>query len=126
MFEELGTGEYSVDKIMIPSFGKHSMKQYIKNKPVKYRYKVWSLATSDGVGLTFEPFCGKDSRVEDAGMGQGLNVVKELVSKTNIPKGSDVFTDNLFTSFSILNWMSSQGFGMTGTVRNNRLKSIVC
>ena len=42
MFEGLEKGSYSVDEIMIPYFGKHSTKQYIRGKPVRYGYKVIS------------------------------------------------------------------------------------
>ena len=33
-------GNYSVDEIMLPYFGRHSTKQYIRNKPVRYGFKV--------------------------------------------------------------------------------------
>jgi len=31
---------YSVDEVMIPYFGRHSAKQYIRGKPIRYGYKV--------------------------------------------------------------------------------------
>ena len=33
-------GNYSVDEIMIPYFGNHSCKQFIRGKPVRFGYKV--------------------------------------------------------------------------------------
>ena len=45
---------YSVDEAMIPYFGRHHTKQYIYGKPVRFGYKVWCLATSDGAGVYFE------------------------------------------------------------------------
>jgi hypothetical protein len=32
--------DYSVDEIMIPYFGRHSSKQFIHGKPIRYGYKV--------------------------------------------------------------------------------------
>ena len=34
------TPKYSVDKVMIPYFGKHSTKQFIRGKSVQYGFKV--------------------------------------------------------------------------------------
>jgi len=39
------------------------------------------MATSDGMFVQFEPYCGKDTRIEDGGLGQGPNVVLGLVRK---------------------------------------------
>jgi DNA excision repair protein ERCC-6 len=36
----LGSGQYSVDEVMIPYFGRHGSKQYIHGKPIRYGYKV--------------------------------------------------------------------------------------
>ena len=33
-------GRYSVDEMMIPYYGRHSSKQYIRGKPVRYGFKV--------------------------------------------------------------------------------------
>ena len=115
------TGRYSVDEVMIPYFGKHSSKQFIRGKPVRYGYKIWSLCSSDGCGLSFEPYCGRHTRIDDAGMGQGPNVVLEMVKKTNLEPGAEVYMDNLFTSFPLLNRLSKMKIAGTGTVRMNRL-----
>ena len=57
----LDSDRYSVDEIMVPYYGRHSSKQFIHGKPVRYGYKIWCLATSDGAGVWFEPYCGKDT-----------------------------------------------------------------
>lgn len=35
-----GKKDYSIDEVMIPYFGRHSAKQYIRGKPIRYGYKV--------------------------------------------------------------------------------------
>lgn len=62
--------------------------------------------------------------MKDSGMGQGPNVVLDLVAKSNLVRGSDVFFDNLFTSFPLLNSLSELGYAGTGTLRKNRLNRI--
>ena len=59
--------------------------------------------------------------MENQGLGQGPNVVLDLVNKAKLPKGSDVYFDNLFTSFPLLSQLSDLGIGGTGTLRQNRL-----
>lgn len=38
----------SVDESMIPYYGRHGCKEFIKGKPIRFGYKVWSLASSSG------------------------------------------------------------------------------
>jgi hypothetical protein len=33
-------GKYSVDEVMVPYFGRHSSKQFIRGKPIRYGFKV--------------------------------------------------------------------------------------
>lgn len=115
---------FSVDETMVPYFGRHSSKQFIRGKPVRYGYKIWSLCTSAGEGVWFEPYCGRFTRIEDLGLGQGPNVVLDLVAKAEVQAGSEVYVDNLFTSFPLLDKMSERGIALTGTVRQNRLHKV--
>ena len=62
-------GKFSVDESMIPYYGRHSSKQYIRGKPIRFGFKVWSLCTADGSGVWFEPYCGRDSCIEDLALG---------------------------------------------------------
>ena len=116
--------KYSVDEVMIPYFGRHSSKQYIHGKPIRYGFKVWALCTSGGAGVWYEPYCGRDTKIDDKGLGQGPNVVLDLVEKAQIGRGTEVFFDNLFTSFPLLENLSEKGIGGTGTVRQNRLNKV--
>ena len=44
---------------MIPCFGKHSTKQYIKGKLIKLGYKVWCLNTNNGYLIHCNRYSGK-------------------------------------------------------------------
>ena len=57
-------------------------------------------------------------------MGQGPNVVVDLVEKAGLVKWSEVYVDNLFTSFPLLREMSARGIGCTGTIWQNRLNKV--
>ena len=60
----------------------------------------------------------------DAGLGQGPNVVLDLVQDVKMPPGCEVFFDNLFTTFPLLDKLSEMGIAGTGTVRQNRLHKV--
>lgn len=85
---------------------------------------MWAICTSTGAGVWYEPYCGRDTNIEDLGLGQGPNVVIDLVTKAKLREGSEVFMDNLFTSFPLLERLSEMGIGGTGTVRQNRLHKV--
>lgn len=70
--------------------------------------------------MWFDLYCGRHTQIEDQGLGQGPNVVLDLVQKVQLAPGSEVFFDKLFTSFPLLERLSEKGIGGAGMVRNNR------
>ena len=50
--------KYSIDDTMIPYYGRHGTKQYIRGKPISFAFKVRSLASTDGYLVHIEPYCG--------------------------------------------------------------------
>ena len=40
--------DQSIDKTMILFFGKHGTKQFIRGKPIRFGFKLWCLASTDG------------------------------------------------------------------------------
>lgn len=47
------------DECMVKYYGKHSAKQFIRGKPIRFGYKVWSLNTSNGYLVNFDIYTGK-------------------------------------------------------------------
>ena len=47
-----------VDEQMIPYFGRHSGKMYMRDKPVKFGYKMWILASSSGYPFEMIMYAG--------------------------------------------------------------------
>ena len=75
----------SVDEQMIPYKERISMKQYMKNKPCKWRIKVFFLADICGLVFDFQIYTGKDTVTSNCGLGVGGEVVLHLVR--DIPRG---------------------------------------
>lgn len=114
----------SIDESKIPYYGRHFAKQYIKGKPIRFGYKNWALCSSTGYMYAFDVYVGKshdDSHSKE--LGAGGDVVMKLLGKANVPSnlGYKVFFDNYFTSYRLIDHLSSKGICATGTVRENRL-----
>jgi len=114
----------SIDEGMIKYFGPHPLKQFIRGKPIRFGYKMWILANSTGELLWVQPYAGSSTHIEDFGLGQGPNVVMGLAQQCGLPPGTKVYVDNLFTSLDLIDHMGAKGYGVTGTLRQNRIIGI--
>ena len=111
----------SVDESMIPYYGRHGCKQFIRGKPVRFGYKVWSLASSSGHMYHMEPYGGSHTLLPETVLGQGHSVVLSLAEQAQVPQGCKFIHDNLFTSLALLDNMTQRGYRSSGTMRQNRL-----
>ena len=118
----------SVDKSMVPYFGKHGAKQYIHGKPIKFGYKVSVLAKPLEYYVQFRPYAGKDTQLHiygDIGLGVGGAAVAHLLKC--MPSQQDngsiyhVVIDNFFTSPGLLCHLQKQSIAAIGTVRLCRM-----
>jgi predicted glycosyl hydrolase (DUF1957 family) len=91
----------SIDESMVPYYGRHGMKQFIRGKPVRLRYKVWSPTL--GYCVQFEPY--QRFAVTDSTIGLGGSVVLDLISELP-PAKYQLFFDNFFTNIRFLNTLS--------------------
>ena len=112
----LSANDHSVDESMIPYYGKHGTKQFIRGKPIRFGFKLWCLTSTEGYLLHAEPYCGSDTMLKDTGLGQGADVVLGLIEKCNLSSGCTLTFDNLFTSLPLLDELSKRGIGGLGTL----------
>lgn len=113
----------SIDEQMVPYYGKHSCKMYIRGKPIRFGYKLWCLCSSEGYLYQFYPYAGAGGYNKQIGLG--AEVVLRLLSVVEYPIRHDVYFDNFFTSYYLMCLLSERNFFATGTVRSNRLKNAV-
>jgi len=115
------------DESMIKYFGRHSCKQFIRGKPIRFGYKMWCLKSSDGYLINFDIYQGK----LPGGKPNYENVFGKCAApliyflenlspeKRKLPYR--IFFDNLFTSANLLSFLKDRGYSGTGTIRENRL-----
>ena len=112
----------SVDECMVPYFGRHNTKQFIRGKSIRFGYKLWAITSSSGFLYHAEPYCGSSMRIPTTGYGQGFDVVTGLCDKCSVGPGHYIFFDNLFTLLTLFDNLSERGIGGCGTLRENRLE----
>lgn len=118
----------SYDETMVKYYGKHPCKQFIRGKPIRFGYKLWSLCSVDGYLVTFEIYQGKAVKGNsdyEKHFGKAAAPLLCLMDefeeeKKHLPY--HLFFDNLFTSLNLLNYLRQKDYGGTGTVRENRLR----
>lgn len=117
----LGTN-LSIDETMVPYFGRHGSKQFIRGKPIRFGFKLWGICDSDDGWIHHvEPYCGSSTALPNTGLGQGGDVVLGLVEAAGVGEKNRLYFDNLFTSVKLLKELDRRGIKSTGTLRENRV-----
>jgi hypothetical protein len=115
------TPHLSVDKQMVSFKGNHGLKNYIKNKPIKWGYKVLALASQSGYVYRFQ-IAGDNLLEHDAAIepeiGKSGLVVLELAE--GWPPGSQMCFDNWFSSPLLIKRFGEMNIAATETIRQNR------
>ena len=115
--------ELAVDETMRRFTGRIYFKQYVRNKPVPWGIKLWSLCESQtGYLLDWEVYTGKEVNAVDRSNGLSHEVVMKLMSDFN-GCGHHLFMYNFYTSPDLLDALQRLNTGACGTVRVNRKKS---
>lgn len=110
--------ELAIDEAMIPFKGRNIMKQYIKDKPVKWGFKAWILATPKGYVLKSSIYRGKkEPRNKD--MLLGNQVVMNFL-EDRLGSNHHVYFDNFFSSVGLLQHLYDNGVYACSTTRPNR------
>ena len=108
----------SIDESMVPYFGRHSCKQFIRGKPIRCGYKIWMLASNTGLPYRVAIYQGKENG-GDSDKPLGYRVVTSSLSPCANPSDHHVFFDN-FSSYQLMKTLSEKGFKATGTFRADR------
>ena len=109
-------GELSIDEAMIAFEGRSFMKQYLPAKPIKWGFKVWTIAeAATGYVCGFQVYVGK--RAAPSANGLGYDVVMEL---SEMYQRRHLYFDNFFSSIKLLRDLEQRQTYACATVRSNR------
>lgn len=123
-----GPTNISIDESMIPYYGRHPTKQFIRGKPIRWGYKAWVVA--DPLGYTFYINLyqgqGKSKSIYKDEFGLGGAVVLDALDKLESNFSNMRFLlyfDNFFTSIKLIEEIKKRGHGASGTLRSNRTEN---
>ena len=109
----------AVDERLVKSKHRSGIRQYIKNKPVKFGIKLWVVADSHtGYTCDFNVYAGKTANKEN-NFGLGYTTVMELCTKF-LGQGYNVFFDNFYTSPKLVKDLYESNTPSCGTITMNR------
>ncbi len=117
----------SHDEAMVEYFGNHSCKQAIREKPIRFGYKIFCQNTPSGYLIAFNPYQGKTFEADEemeAKFGKCSSSVLHLADSYPLSKSEHpyhFYCDNYFTSIPLLSELKSRGYNCTGTIRANRV-----
>ena len=110
----------SIDESMVPYYGRHSCKMFIRSKPIRFGYKLWCLCGADGYPYYMTIYTG---RAENSTGPLGSHVVNEKVDvilQNSDPLKHEFFFDNFFTNYHVLADLPERNIKAIGIVRENR------
>ena len=115
------------DESMVKYFGRHSCKQFIRGKPIRFGYKMWCLNTPDGYLVNFDMYQGNNPRRHmeyERCFGKSSAPFLQMLDELPIEKKQypyKLYFENLFTGFAMLKHLKERGYDGTGTIRENRI-----
>ena len=108
----------TVDESLLGFRGRCSFKQYIPNKPSKYRIKVYVLADSQSFYLiSFKIYAGASTHIP--GLPVPMQAVLDLINPIS-GTNRNITTDDYYTSISLGNELKSNQLTLVGTIKKNK------
>ncbi|XP_067623316.1 piggyBac transposable element-derived protein 4-like [Eurosta solidaginis] len=112
------TKTQAIDKHMIKFKGHNIMRQYVKNKPIKWGFKLWCRAdSSTGYLFQFDLYTGRKNSGPKTRLGE--SVVLQLCENLQ-GIGCELYFGNFFNSPNLQYKLKKLNIKACGTVRSNR------
>lgn len=113
------------DESMIRYYGRHGCKQFIRGKPIRFGYKMWSLNSTEGYLVNFDLYQGKNPRGNEKYetlFGKSASPLVLMLEELRHPDlRYNIHVDNLFTGFNLFGYLRFLRYGAVGTIRENRI-----
>ena len=114
----------SVDEVMVPFKGRSHLKQFMRNKPHRWGFKLWARTGSDGILHDWDVYQGSANKNPKDKSPLGLSGEVDMKMAEKLPQGKNfkIYADNFFSSLQLVKELKEKSIWYVGTVRENRLK----
>lgn len=108
------------DESTVAYYDRHSCKQFIRGKPIRYGYKVWCVNTCTGYLINFEVYQGKNPNANqdyEETFGKASASLMRMIDDFPLqvqPLPFNFNFDNLFTGINLLKELKNQATGLPG------------
>ena len=84
---------------MVPYFGRHSAKMFIRAKPIRFGFKILCLCGSDGYPYNMKIYEGKEKKLQDKPLGSRvINNIVDAMTANSSALLHELYFDKFFTS----------------------------
>ncbi|KRY22679.1 PiggyBac transposable element-derived protein 3 [Trichinella patagoniensis] len=94
----------SIDEGMVPYYGHHTCKMFIRGKPIRFGYKIWTMSSANGYPYALKIYAGRDERKKNEPLG--MKVIDEMISVLERPEKHELYFNNFFASYDLLEKLS--------------------
>ena len=103
---------------MVPYFGRHSAKMFIRGKSIRFGFKIWCLCGSDGYPYNIKIYQGKEKKLQD--QPRVINNMVDAITANSTALLHELYFDNFFTNYSLMADLAKIDVRATGTIREHR------
>ena len=103
----------SADESMIPYYGRNSIKQFVRGKPIRFVYKAWALCGSDGYPYHIKIYTGRDTSTDRQPLGLSVvNTIADIVIRHSQAKYHQLFFDNFSRVYLLFSRCQKRAFAV--------------
>ncbi|KAL4089999.1 hypothetical protein QTP88_024915 [Uroleucon formosanum] len=115
------------DESMVKYFGRHTCKQFIRGKAIRFGYKIWCLNSKNGYLVNFDLYQGKNLKSNSdyeklfSKAASPFLVLLDEIPDDKRELNYNIYMDNLFSSPALFSFLRFRGYSAIGTIRDNKI-----